>query len=314
MTVLVTGGAGFVGSHLCEALVDAGRPVVCVDSFLTGSRDNVAHLLSSSLFTLVEQDITEGLDITEPLTAVAHLASPASPVDYLRLPVETLLVGSVGTRNALEVARKHGARFLMASTSEVYGDPLVHPQREDYWGNVNSVGPRAVYDEAKRFAEALTTAYRTAHRVDTTIARIFNTYGPRMRAHDGRVVPTFIRQALAGEALTVAGQGTQTRSLCHVSDTVAGLLALLGSDHAGPMNIGNSDEYTVLEIAETIQRLCGSSSPVAHIALPVDDPQRRCPDTELASRVLDWKPSVALDDGLAETISWFRRADRVSAR
>lgn len=314
MTVLVTGGAGFVGSHLCEALVDAGRPVVCVDSFLTGSRDNVAHLLSSSLFTLVEQDITEGLDITEPLNAVAHLASPASPVDYLRLPVETLLVGSVGTRNALEVARKHGARFLMASTSEVYGDPLVHPQREDYWGNVNSVGPRAVYDEAKRFAEALTTAYRTAHRVDTTIARIFNTYGPRMRAHDGRVVPTFIRQALAGEALTVAGQGTQTRSLCHVSDTVAGLLALLGSDHAGPMNIGNSDEYTVLEIAETIQRLCGSSSPVAHIALPVDDPQRRCPDTELASRVLDWKPSVALDDGLAETISWFRRADRVSAR
>jgi dTDP-glucose 4,6-dehydratase len=314
MTVLVTGGAGFVGSHLCEALVDAERPVVCVDSFLTGSRDNVAHLLSSPLFTLVEQDITEGLDITEPLTAVAHLASPASPVDYLRLPVETLLVGSVGTRNALEVAREHGARFLMASTSEVYGDPLVHPQREDYWGNVNPVGPRAVYDEAKRFAEALTTAYRTAHEVDTTIARIFNTYGPRMRAHDGRVVPTFIRQALAGEALTVAGQGTQTRSLCHVSDTVAGLLALLGSGHAGPMNIGNSDEYTVLEIAETIQRLCGSASPVRHIALPVDDPQRRCPDTELASRVLDWKPSVALDDGLAETISWFRRAGQVSAR
>jgi dTDP-glucose 4,6-dehydratase len=310
MTVLVTGGAGFVGSHLCEALVSAQRSVICVDSFLTGSRDNVAHLLSSPLFTLVEQDITEGLDVTQPLTAVAHLASPASPVDYLRLPVETLLVGSVGTRNALEVARGHGARFLLASTSEVYGDPLVHPQREDYWGNVNPVGPRAVYDEAKRFAEALTTAYRTAHGVDTTIARIFNTYGPRMRAHDGRVVPTFIRQALAGEALTVAGRGTQTRSLCHVSDTVAGLLGLLASSHAGPMNIGNSDEYTVLEIAETIQRLCGSSSPVTHVRLPVDDPQRRCPNTELASTVLDWKPSVALDDGLAGTIAWFTRASR----
>lgn len=313
MTVLVTGGAGFVGSHLCEALVSAQRSVICVDSFLTGSSDNVAHLLRSPLFTLVEQDITVGLNIAEPVSAVAHLASPASPIDYLRLPVETLMVGSVGTRNALELARRHGARFLLASTSEVYGDPLVHPQREDYWGNVNSVGPRAVYDEAKRFAEALTTAYRTARGVDTTIARIFNTYGPRMRAYDGRVVPTFIRQALAGEPLTVAGRGTQTRSLCHVSDTVAGLLALLESDDAGPMNIGSSVEHTVLEIAETVLRLCGSSSPVAHIELPVDDPQRRCPDTELASRVLDWKPSVALDDGLAETVAWFRRAG-VSAR
>ena len=305
--VVVTGGAGFLGSHVCEVLVGSGRPVVCVDNHVTGSPSNVAHLLGAPGFELVERDVCDGLDVAGDVALVMHLASPASPLDYLRLPVETLMVGSIGTRHALELARRTGARFLLASTSEVYGDPLEHPQREDYWGNVNPVGPRGVYDEAKRFAEALTTAYRTAHGVNTSIARIFNTYGPRMRSADGRVVPTFIRQALAGEPLTVAGDGRQTRSLCHVSDTVRGLLALAGSCETGPVNIGSDDELTVREIADVVRRACGSVSPVEHVAMPVDDPRQRCPDTTLAWKLLNWRAEVPLDEGLADTVGWFSR-------
>lgn len=303
--VVVTGGAGFLGSHLCESLVTGGCDVVCVDNRVTGGAANVAHLLDASGFELVEADVSEGLEVSGPVDLVMHLASPASPPDYLRLPVETMRVGSEGTRHALDLARGNGARFLLASTSEVYGDPQVNPQPEAYWGNVNPVGPRAVYDEAKRFAEALTTAYRTAHGVDTAIARIFNTYGTRMRASDGRVVPTFIAQALAGEPLTVFGNGSQTRSLCHVSDTVRGLLALADSGHPGPMNIGNPHELSVNRIAETIVAAAGSGSQVVHRDLPVDDPQVRCPDIALARAELGWEPQVELADGLAATIEWF---------
>ena len=306
-TAVVTGGAGFVGSHLCEALLDAGHPVVCVDNGSTGRPRNVAHLLDRAGFTLLEQDVSVRLDVDDDVGSVFHLASPASPPDYLRLPVETMLVGSAGTHHALELARRHGARFLLASTSEVYGDPERHPQREDYWGNVNPVGPRAVYDEAKRFSEALTTAYRTAYGVDVTIARIFNTYGARMRTDDGRVVPTFIGQALAGEPLTVAGDGLQTRSLCHVSDTVRGLLALAASSHPGPVNIGNASELTVRDIAAVIQNVCGSSAPLTFVDLPVDDPKQRCPDTTLAREALGWQPRVDLRDGLGQTVAWFRQ-------
>jgi len=306
--IVVTGGAGFLGSHVCEALVAAGRPVTCVDNQVTGSRANVAHLLDAEGFELCEHDVSTGLDVSGEIELVMHLASPASPPDYLRLPVQTMLVGSEGTRHALDLARRAGARFLMASTSEVYGDPEQHPQQETYWGNVNPVGPRAVYDEAKRFAEALTTAYRAEHRVDTTIARIFNTYGPRMRRDDGRVVPTFIGQALSGEPLTVAGDGSQTRSLCHVHDTTRGLLALAASSHHGPVNIGNPHELSVLEIAGAVLRVTGSSSPLVHVDLPQDDPKLRCPDIGLARRELGWEPRVSLEEGLASTVSWF--ADR----
>jgi dTDP-glucose 4,6-dehydratase len=311
---VVTGGTGFLGSHLCEALLDAGRPVVCIDNLVTGAAENVAHLQARSGFTLLRQDISDGIevgaDVAADIDLVLHLASPASPPDYLRLPLETLRVGSEGTRHALELAARHGARFLMASTSEVYGDPLEHPQRESYHGNVDPVGPRAVYDEAKRFAEAMTAAYRSSRGVDTTIARIFNTYGPRMRADDGRVVPTFILQGLEGRPLTVAGDGSQTRSLCHVSDTVRGLLALAASGHPGPVNIGGTGELTVLEIAEVVRRATGGRSAVVHIDLPVGDPRQRCPDTALAREVLGWAPEVGLDEGLAETVQWFhhRRA------
>ncbi len=312
-TTVVTGGAGFVGSHVCEALLDAGRAVVCVDDFSTGSAANVAHLRARPGFVLLEQDVSDGLDpvlrLGDELLAgvdqVLHLASPASPPDYLRLPVETMRVGSEGTRHALELAERCGARFLLASTSEVYGDPLEHPQREDYRGNVDPVGPRAVYDEAKRFGEALTTAFRTSRGVDTTIARIFNTYGPRMRTDDGRVVPTFIQQALEGRPLTVAGSGRQTRSLCHVSDTVAGLLALVASGHPGPVNIGGTEELTVLDIADVVRRVTGGTSPVVHIDLPEGDPRQRRPDTTLAQEVLGWRPEVGLDAGLTETVRWF---------
>lgn len=302
---VVTGGAGFLGSHVCEALVAGGHDVVCVDNGVTGTTANVAHLRDEPGFELVEADVSLGVDVSGPVDLVMHLASPASPPDYLRLPVETLLVGSEGTRHALDLARRNDARFLLASTSEVYGDPLVHPQPETYWGNVNPVGPRAVYDEAKRFAEALTTAYRSAYGVDTVIARIFNTYGTRMRAGDGRVVPNFIAQALAGEPLTVFGDGSQTRSLCHVSDTARGLLALAASGHPGPMNIGNPHELSVLQIAETVVAAIGSHSPVVHRELPVDDPKVRCPDITLARTELGWEPTVPLADGLASTIEWF---------
>ena len=277
-TAVVTGGAGFVGSWLCERLLADGYAVWCVDSLVTGSRDNIAHLLADPCFTFLEHDVCEPFDVPGPVSHVYHLACPASPVHYLRMPLETLAVGSTGTTNALDLAARHGARFLLASTSEVYGDPLEHPQRETYWGNVNPIGPRAVYDEAKRFSEALTSAYREHRGVDTVIARIFNTYGPRMADADGRVVPTFVHQALRGEPLTVAGDGSQTRSLCFVEDTVEGLVRLAASGQPGPVNIGNDLELTVLEIAEVIRDVVGSSSEVAFIDLPVDDPKVRRPD------------------------------------
>lgn len=305
---VVTGGAGFVGSWLCEELLRRGSDVVCVDNLLTGSKDNIAHLSGNDGFEFILADVSDALEVAGTVDVVFHLASPASPVHYQQHPIETLKVGSLGTTNALELAVRSDARFLLASTSEVYGDPLQHPQREDYWGNVNPVGPRSMYDEAKRFSEALTTAYRGAHGVRTTIARIFNTYGPRMQIDDGRFVPTFIAQALAGTPLTVAGDGSQTRSICHVSDTVAGLLALAASEHSGPVNIGNPEELTVLALARRIVELAESESEIDFIALPTDDPQRRCPDISRAREILGWSPRIASTDGLLETIEWVRSA------
>ncbi|GAA0477539.1 NAD-dependent epimerase/dehydratase family protein [Streptomyces sp. NPDC046215] len=302
---VVTGGAGFVGSHLCTALVDQGTAVTCVDDFCTGSRQNVAHLEGRPGFTLLQADITEPFE-TEPADLVLHFASPASPADYLRLPLHTLETGSLGTRNTLALARRHEARFVLASTSEVYGDPQQHPQSESYWGNVNPVGPRSVYDEAKRFAEALTTAEAAGHGTNTGIVRLFNTYGPRMRGHDGRAVPTFIRQALAGEPLTVTGDGRQTRSLAYVDDTVRGILAMAASDLRGPVNLGNPTEITMLELARTVIELTGSSSTVRFIDRPTDDPAVRCPDITLARGKLQWEPRVPAAEGLARAISWFR--------
>jgi dTDP-glucose 4,6-dehydratase len=302
---VVTGGAGFLGSHLCERLVHQGVSVICMDNFLTGTPLNVAQLMGRPGFRVVECDLTGFVHVPGDVDLVLHLASAASPVDYLRLPVETLKVGGLGTLHALGLAREKRARFVLASTSEVYGDPLRHPQREDYWGNVNPVGPRSVYDEAKRYAEALTTAYRNSREVDTGIARIFNTYGPRMRPYDGRAIPTFIRQALAGEPLTVAGDGSQTRSICYVDDTVSGILALARSDHPGPVNIGNPAEGTILELAETIRELAGSRSPVTFVERPTDDPTVRCPDTTLARELLGWRPVVPSEEGLRRTIDWF---------
>jgi dTDP-glucose 4,6-dehydratase len=306
--VVVTGGAGFVGSWLCERLLEDGVRVVCVDNFLTGSRANLEHLDDDPRLLVLEQDVSSRLLVTGRVDAVLHLASPASPVDYLRHPVETMLVGSQGTLHALLLAERTGARFLLASTSEVYGDPTVHPQPETYWGNVNPVGPRSVYDEAKRFAEALTSAFRRERRVDTAIARIFNTYGPRMRTGDGRAVPAFASQALAGEALTVAGTGEQTRSLCYVEDTVSGLLALLTSGCPGPVNIGGTDEITMLQLAEAVRDLAGSHSPVRFVDRPVDDPHVRRPDTAVAREQLGWRPTVSLREGLSRTLEWFAAA------
>ena len=304
---VVTGGAGFVGSHLCTELVRLGYDVTCVDDFCTGSLENVGHLTEHPGFELREADVGTGLDVDRPTDYVFHLASPASPADYLRLPVHTLDAGSSGTRNALALAQRHGARFLLTSTSEVYGDPLEHPQSETYWGNVNPVGPRSVYDEAKRFAEALTTAEAGADSVDTAIVRLFNTYGPRMRSHDGRAVPTFIRQALAGEPLTVTGDGSQTRSLTYITDTVRGILAMAHSELAGPVNIGNDTEFTMLELAHLVIELTGSSSTVEFIARPTDDPAVRRPDITLARGKLRWEPLTAAREGLAQTVDWFRR-------
>lgn len=306
-TIVITGGAGFVGSHLSERLVAEGCSVVCLDDFCTGTPANVAHLSDNPAFRLIRCDVTEHMEVAGRVDAVLHFASPASPADYLEMPIETLRVGSVGTINALELARHKQARFLLASTSEVYGDPLVHPQGEDYWGNVNPVGPRGVYDEAKRFSEALTVAYRKNYNVDTTIVRIFNTYGPRMRPNDGRAIPTFIRQALEGEPITVSGDGTQTRSVCYVSDLVEGVLRLLRSSHPGPMNIGNACELSVLQLAETIRRMTGTRSAVTFIPRPTDDPRVRQPRIDLAGEVLGWKPEVGLEDGLARTVEWFRQ-------
>ncbi len=306
MRVVVTGGAGFLGSHLCERLVADGCEVVCLDDLSTGAAANVAHLLDSGSFRLVRTDVTNFVHVPGRVDAVLHFASPASPVDYLRHPIATLKVGSIGTLHGLGLAREKGARFLLASTSETYGDPQVHPQPETYWGHVNPVGPRGVYDEAKRFAEAMTMAYRRTHGVDTAIVRIFNTYGPRMRPDDGRAIPTFIRQALLGEPLTVAGDGSQTRSVCYVDDLVDGILRLLRSDLPGPVNIGNPHELTVLDLAHRVRAAAGSASPVVHVPRPEDDPCVRQPDITLAMAELGWKPTVDLDEGLDRTVGWFR--------
>jgi dTDP-glucose 4,6-dehydratase len=305
-TALVTGGAGFLGSHLCDRLLEDGYRVICVDNLETGSLQNVEHLRGDQ-FLFINHDITEHLEIAEPIDLVYHLASPASPIDYLRLPLQTLKVGSLGTHNALGVAKWKRARFLIASTSEVYGDPLVHPQPETYWGNVNPIGPRGVYDEAKRYAEALTMAYHRQQGVDTCIVRIFNTYGPRMRPHDGRAIPTFIRQAQAKEPLTVFGDGSQTRSFCYVDDLISGLIALAASGEHLPVNIGNPAEYTLLELAKQVIEATGSSSEIVYEALPVDDPKVRQPDITRARQLLGWEPQVSLEEGLRRTLQASQR-------
>jgi dTDP-glucose 4,6-dehydratase len=309
---VVTGGAGFLGSHLCEQLLERGVEVVCLDNFLTGSPANVLHLMEHPGFRLVRCDVTDYVHVPGPVDLVLHFASPASPLDYLKMPIETLKVGSLGTLHTLGLAKEKDARFVLASTSEVYGDPLEHPQREDYWGNVNPVGPRGVYDEAKRFSEALTTAYRSSQGIDTGIVRIFNTYGPRMRPDDGRAIPAFIGQALDGRPLTVAGDGSQTRSICYVEDTVRGILEMAWSAHAGPVNIGNPDELSMLELARWVVQLTGSASTIDFIDLPVDDPKVRRPDTTRAEELLSWRPSVPSAEGLRRTVDWFaaQREDR----
>ncbi|WP_369255555.1 UDP-glucuronic acid decarboxylase family protein [Geodermatophilus amargosae] len=311
---VVTGGAGFLGSHLCERLLDRGVEVVCLDNFLTGSPENVVHLVEHPGFRLVRCDVTDFVHVPGPVDLVLHFASPASPLDYLKMPIETLKVGSLGTLHTLGLAHEKGARYVLASTSEVYGDPLVHPQPEEYWGNVNPVGPRGVYDEAKRFSEALTTAYRTSKGTDTGIVRIFNTYGPRMRADDGRAIPAFVGQALAGRPLTVAGDGSQTRSICYVDDTVSGILALADSDQRGPVNIGNPDELSMLRLAQWIVELTGSSSEISYVDLPVDDPKVRRPDTRRAEELLGWRPTVPSEDGLRRTVAWFAEQREAAAR
>ena len=306
-SVVVLGGAGFVGSHLCERLLDDGAVrVVSVDNYITGNEANVAHLRGRAGFEVVGQDITEGLSVQGPVDYVFNMASPASPIDYAKLPLETMRVGSVGTENALKLAEAKGAVFLQASTSEVYGDPLVHPQREDYWGNVNPIGPRACYDEAKRYAEALTMVYARSRGVKTRIVRIFNTYGPRMRLNDGRVVPAFVGQALRGEDFTVFGDGTQTRSFCYVRDLVDGLVRLALSDVIEPVNVGNPREMTMLEFAEAVRAAAGGGGQIIHKPLPKDDPKQRKPDISRARQLLGWEPRVPLEEGLRETIAWFR--------
>ena len=302
--VVVTGGAGFLGSHLCDGLLGRGDEVVAIDNLATGRLANIEHLFGVDGFTFVRHDVSLYVWVTGPVDAVLHFASPASPKDYLELPIQTLKVGSLGTHNTLGLAKDKGARYLLASTSEVYGDPQVHPQTEEYWGHVNPVGPRGVYDEAKRFGEAMAMAYHRAHGLDVRIARIFNTYGPRIRPADGRVVANFVVQALEGKPLTVYGDGTQTRSFCYVDDEVRGLLALLDSDHVGPVNIGNPVEHTVTELAELVLEVTGSSSSVVFEPLPVDDPTQRRPDIALARRVLGWEPEVSLREGLARTACW----------
>ncbi len=307
MRMLVTGAAGFLGSHLCDRLIASGHSVVGMDNGITGNRANIADLERQAAFTLIEHDVSRYIEVDGPLDGVWHFASPASPVDYLQLPIQTLKVGSLGTHNALGLAKAKKARFFLASTSEAYGDPIVHPQPETYWGNVNPIGPRGVYDEAKRFAEAMTMAYHRYHGVDTRIVRIFNTYGPRMRPHDGRVVSNFIVQALAGEPLTVYGDGSQTRSFCYVDDLIEGIARLYERGGADPVNIGNPGEFTVRELADLVLRLTGSRSQVVFRPLPTDDPKQRCPDISQARRVLGWEPKVPLEEGLRHTIGYFQK-------
>jgi len=305
--VLITGGAGFIGSHLCERFLADGDDVICMDNFLTGSPDNIAHLFANPRFSFIQQDVTNYIYVAGAVDAILHFASPASPVDYLEKPIQTLKVGSLGTHKALGLAKVKNARFLLASTSECYGDPLVHPQNEDYWGNVNPIGPRGVYDEAKRFAEAMTMAYHRTHGVQTRIVRIFNTHGPRMRLNDGRVVPNFAAQALRGEPITVYGDGSQTRSFCYVADLVEGIVRLLRSDYdKGPVNLGNPTETTILQFAEKIKALTGSKSEIVFRPLPVDDPKVRNPDITRARKLLGWEPKVGLEDGLRKTIEYFK--------
>jgi dTDP-glucose 4,6-dehydratase len=303
--VVVTGGAGFLGSHLVDRLLAGGAEVICVDNLITGSRRNNSHLVGDPRFSFRADDVSANWSVEGPIDAVLHFASLASPVDYLRHPLETLEVGTLGTLNALRIAQDKGARFLLASTSEVYGDPLVHPQPETYWGNVNPVGPRSVYDESKRAAEAFAMAFSRACGVEVRIARIFNTFGPRMREQDGRAVPQFVTQALAGTPITVYGDGSQTRSLCYVDDLMEGLIRLLGSDYTMPVNLGNPHEVTVLELAELVREICSSKSVIELQPLPVDDPKRRCPDVTVARRELDWQAAVSLEDGLRRTVSWW---------
>ena len=305
MRVLVTGGAGFIGSHLCDALLARGAEVVCMDNLLTGTVENIAHI-HDARFTFVKHDVTNYIYVAGPLDYVLHFASPASPVDYQQHPIQTLKVGALGTHKALGLAKEKGARFLLASTSEVYGDPLVHPQREEYWGNVNPVGPRGVYDEAKRFAEAMTMAYHRFHGLDTRIARIFNTYGPRVRLHDGRAIPTFITQALSGRPLTVHGDGSQTRSFCYIDDLVEGIWGLMNAPVTNPVNLGNPYEMSLLDLAKKVLALTRSAGPIVFTPLPPDDPKVRQPDITRARTLLGWEPKVELEEGLRQTIDWFR--------
>jgi dTDP-glucose 4,6-dehydratase len=310
MKTIVTGGAGFLGSHLCDLLLGKGHEVICIDNLVTGNTRNIEHI-HSDRFTYLKHDITKPIYFGDKIDYIFHLASPASPVDYLELPIQTLKVGALGTYNLLGLAKEKGARFFLASTSEVYGNPLVNPQTEEYWGNVNPIGPRGVYDEAKRYAEAITMAYHRYHKVDTRIVRIFNTYGPRMRINDGRVVPNFIGQALCGEDITVYGDGSQTRSFCYVSDEVEGLFRLMMSDYSLPVNIGNPEEHTILEFARIILKMVGGESKIVFKELPVDDPKQRRPDIGKARELLGWEPNVGLEEGLRETIGYFREILKV---
>jgi dTDP-glucose 4,6-dehydratase len=305
MRIVITGGAGFVGSHLADRCLAEGHQVVAVDNLITGNEVNLAHIKSDK-FEYSNQNISDGIYVDGPVDFILHFASPASPVDYLELPIQTLKVGALGTHNALGLARAKGAGLLLASTSEIYGDPHQHPQREDYWGNVNSIGPRGCYDEAKRFAEAIVMAYHRMHKIDTKIVRIFNTYGPRMRLNDGRIVPNFMKQAILGEPLTIYGDGSQTRSFCHVSDLVDGINRLMMSKENLPVNIGNPTEFTVLDFAHQVKKMTGSSSPIEHRALPEDDPRQRKPDITKAREVLGWEPKIALEEGLKDTLTFFQ--------